>query len=234
MIHLWYDICNFYKGREVNFDNIIVTKPWGSEYLCYRNNDVAIWLLEITNGHKTSMHCHPMKNTGFVVLEGHAELSFLRNSIPLNGLDKIHICKSRFHSTAAITDCKILEIETPEDKYDLVRLDDEYGREGKSYEGEKSYQAKNKNCVSISEPEINPKTLKIFNCNLDHFFINNDEIFFNNGNEENLYVVTSGGLISKKNEKVVWPGDVLDGKTLNILLRSFKFESKSSVLRVTK
>ena len=103
------------------YDDVVVAKPWGKEYLCYRNKNVAIWFLHIEKDQQTSMHCHPNKNTGFVVLDGEVELSFLRNTIPLKSLDKIHIFRSRFHSTKAISDggAFIFEVETPEDKDDL-------------------------------------------------------------------------------------------------------------------
>ena len=115
--------------EKTDYSTVIVKKPWGSEYLCYRNGDVAIWLLNIQKGEKTSMHCHPTKNTGLVVLQGEIELSFIRNKMLLTGLDKIHIFRARFHSSAAISDAFLFEVESPEDKEDLIRLDDNYGRE---------------------------------------------------------------------------------------------------------
>ena len=98
-------------------DNVRVKKPWGYEYLCYRNNFLAIWLLSISSQRQTSMHCHPKKNTGFVVLKGKVELSFLNNTIILDELDKIHIFKSRFHASKAVSNeaAIVLEIESPED-----------------------------------------------------------------------------------------------------------------------
>ena len=30
-----------------NYNDVIVSKPWGHEYLCYSNETVAIWLLNI-------------------------------------------------------------------------------------------------------------------------------------------------------------------------------------------
>ena len=73
---------------ETDYSKVVVKKPWGHEYLCYRNGDVAIWFLQIRRGERTSMHCHPTKNTGLVVLEGEIELSFIRNKMSLVGLDK--------------------------------------------------------------------------------------------------------------------------------------------------
>ena len=58
----------------------------------------------------------------------------------LTGLDKIHIFRSRFHSTQALTDSFLFEIESPEDKADLVRLDDSYGRENSGYEDSGSFK----------------------------------------------------------------------------------------------
>ena len=41
----------------------IVKKPWGYEYVVYNESDrLASNFLNIKNGHKTSLHCHPKKN----------------------------------------------------------------------------------------------------------------------------------------------------------------------------
>ena len=108
----------------MSLDGVVVSKPWGYEYLCYRNSAVAIWFLHITCGQRTSLHCHPNKHTGFVVLQGSVRIRFLRGGSELTGLDKIHIFRARFHSTEALSKsgAYILEIETPEDKHDLVKI----------------------------------------------------------------------------------------------------------------
>ena len=97
---------------KTDYSKVVVNKPWGHEYLCYRNGDVAIWFLKIRQGERTSMHCHPTKNTGLVVLEGEIELSFIRNKMSLVGLDKIHIFRARFHSSAAISNAFLFEVES--------------------------------------------------------------------------------------------------------------------------
>ena len=51
-----------------SYKNKIVDKPWGYEYLIYENNLVALWLLHIKPNQKTSLHCHPKKTTGRVLL----------------------------------------------------------------------------------------------------------------------------------------------------------------------
>ena len=51
-----------------------VTKPWGYEYLAYENDNVGVWILHIKEGESTSMHCHPNKDTGLIVLEGEVDI----------------------------------------------------------------------------------------------------------------------------------------------------------------
>jgi mannose-6-phosphate isomerase-like protein (cupin superfamily) len=219
----------------MDYTDIIVKKPWGYEYLCYRNKDIAIWFLHIEKDKKTSMHCHPNKNTGFVVLNGGVELSFLRNSVYLESLSKIHIFRSRFHSTKAVSDngAFIFEIETPEDKHDLVRLEDEYGRVGVEYEGKNFHVNKTNECVWIDEASTQPKPLKLQNCIISHLSIKDKNVILNRSESE-LFIITSGGLVTDKNQKVVWPGDVIDGKTLHRLASSFNTDENTSMIMITK
>ena len=45
----------------------VVYKPWGHEYVVYNNaNKIAVTFVYIKFGHKTSLHCHPQKKTGFI------------------------------------------------------------------------------------------------------------------------------------------------------------------------
>lgn len=217
----------------MNYENVVVKKPWGKEYLCYRNSEVAIWFLHIEKDKQTSMHCHPNKNTGFVVLDGEVELSFLRNTMPLKSLDKIHIFRSRFHSTKAISNggAFIFEVETPEDKDDLVRLDDAYGRKGTQYEGTQHHTPKDDSCLWIPEATEN-KTSSINGCLVTHLVANKEDML--DLEEEELFLVTNGGVVTDTQQKVVWPGDVIDGKTLSRLLESFDFATNTTLLYIIK
>jgi len=216
------------------YKDVIVKKPWGMEYLCYRNSDVAIWLLHIEKDKETSMHCHPNKNTGFVLLKGKTELSFLRNIIKLKALDKIHIFRSRFHSTKAVSKngAFILEIETPEDKNDLVRLEDKYGRSGRKYEGAKHHLEKTNECIWIDEARDNPKSIEIHGCKIIHLKPTKRNLI--NGKEEDLYIITKGGVCTHTKQTIIWPGDVIDGNTLSRLLKSFYLHSQTSMILVKK
>ena len=61
------------------YQDLVVEKPWGFEYLAYENEDVALWALHITYENETSLHCHPNKDTGLIVLDGSVNVSFLND-----------------------------------------------------------------------------------------------------------------------------------------------------------
>ena len=119
-----------------DFSKLIVTKPWGYEYLLLQHPISEVWHLNIKHNQSTSMHCHPNKKTALVVLEGKALFSSLHESMELDPLDAVVIHAGTFHSTQAISleDATVLELETPPMKHDLVRLEDKYGRAMSGYE----------------------------------------------------------------------------------------------------
>lgn len=123
--------------EDVDFTTLVVDKPWGHEYLMYRNPFAQVWSLFIKNNEITSMHCHPNKKTALVLLGGEAVFSTLNTSIRLKAFDSVIIEEGVFHSTRTVMaqGARMLEIETPPLKYDLIRLKDEYGRAGTFYEG---------------------------------------------------------------------------------------------------
>lgn len=119
-----------------DYKKVVVKKPWGYEYLIFQSRHSAIWILYINPNHQTSMHCHPHKKTSLIVLEGNVECSSLTESISMNLGQGLIIDKGSFHRTKAISKngCFVMEIETPVNKQDLVRLKDSYRRVGKGYE----------------------------------------------------------------------------------------------------
>jgi len=125
------------KGVNLDYRKKVVNKPWGYEYLLFENEFVAIWILFLKDQGATSMHCHPKKDTSLTVLSGSVESSTLDNRFKLQKGQGLFMEKGVFHSTKGISPegAFIMEIETPPDKNDLVRLKDNYGREDKSYEG---------------------------------------------------------------------------------------------------
>jgi hypothetical protein len=190
----------------------IVKKPWGFEYLAYQNTEVAIWILHINKNQSTSMHCHPQKTTGLVVMDGIAEISFLADKRILNSLDKVMIRRGLFHSTKALTDLILLEIETPNDKQDLVRLKDKYGRETKAYEDESFEFPKKEDCLWINEPTKNEVPIKtsFANCNIVIKEINSTKQILNY-EDSDILIFLCGGMIRNidgRSHLVTVPGDV--------------------------
>lgn len=124
-----------------DYSKVLIQKPWGHEYLLYRTPDVAVWVLNIKQGYKTSLHCHPNKKTSLAVLSGNAECSTLQDTHTLRVGDGFLIDKGVFHSTAALSPegVMVIETETPTNKKDLVRAFDAYGRVGKGYENSSCY-----------------------------------------------------------------------------------------------
>jgi len=217
----------------MSYNDVIVKKPWGYEYLCYQNMDIAVWFLFIKAGESTSLHCHPNKNTGFIVLNGEVELSFLRNSLRMKGLEKIHIFRSRFHSTRALSEpgAFLLEIETPEDKHDLVRLEDSYGRQGQAYESKDYQSPKNKDCFWIGEPGDDGDACSVQGCSLRHFQAL-DLSVVSGFPETEFFVITKGGVAAQTGGRILWPGDVIDGVSLERLAKAFTIIPGSTMLHV--
>ena len=167
---------------EIDFSNTLVSKPWGEEYLLYENSDVAIWILHIEPNHSTSMHAHPNKNTSLICLDSKVTCETLDDKHYLDSQRGIYLGKKVFHQTSNHTDSRaiVMEIETPVDKFDLVRLHDKYEREKLSYESRKNYSKKSnltlknmdlkpllrkfgKMCVTIGFAKNKDELLKIYN-----------------------------------------------------------------------
>ena len=167
---------------EIDFSNTIVTKPWGEEYLLYKNSDVAIWILHIEANHSTSMHTHPNKNTSLICLDSKVICETLDDKHILDSQRGIYLGKRVFHQTSNHTDKRaiVMEIETPVDKFDLIRLFDNYRRENQAYESMDSYSKQEgltlqnidknpmlrkfgKMCVTIGFAKNRAELLKIYN-----------------------------------------------------------------------
>jgi len=122
-----------------DYSGVLVPKPWGHEFLWAQDDRFATWLLSISSGHATSMHCHEHKATVLTVLSGQVTCSTLSQRHFLSQGDSIFFAPKVFHSTKGIIDSEVIEVETPPLKGDLVRLTDGYGRIGKGYEAPETY-----------------------------------------------------------------------------------------------
>lgn len=191
---------------EKQYNKIVVNKPWGREFLAYQNENVALWVLYIKHGESTSLHCHPTKTTGLVCFEGQIRVDFLADHRDMSALSKVMIRRGLFHKTTAVSKggAIVLEIETPNMKSDLLRLNDKYGRESKSYEG-KNFQSKRpKNALQIKNPPPGVSKTYIFRGRkliVEHI---TDIGVINNKKDSDLVFLLSGGIYKKvDNRKLV-------------------------------
>ena len=219
------------------YSNNIVKKPWGYEYLVFENSQVALWALFIATQHQTSMHCHPNKTTGLIVLDGTCEISFFSNSFVIDSLDKIMIRKGLFHSTKSISESGsvVFEIETPNNKQDLVRFDDSYGRKGLPYEGKEFEQPKSNNCLWINEDfELNFS--KFANCELEIHTVD-DISFFDKYDDSVNFIFLSGGIMTNYDVTLVNPGDIINNiiaKKITSIFRNIIPNTKLLIIKKEK
>ena len=86
--------------------------------------------MNINEGQSTSFHCHPNKVTALVVLESNGLIcKSISHQRDLYKGDIVLIDKGVFHQTTSfMLSATVMEIETPNNKNDLVRYKDIYGR----------------------------------------------------------------------------------------------------------
>lgn len=146
-----------------NYQGIVIQKPWGYEYLVFENENCAVWLLSLIHGGATSLHCHPRKKTSLTVLGGEIQFKTLNEEMTVKKGEGLFIDKGVFHSSKAISSdgAVILETETPNNKKDLIRLLDNYGREGRGYEGKDAHEQFHEDLVSFHAPETRYNTQKL-------------------------------------------------------------------------
>jgi mannose-6-phosphate isomerase-like protein (cupin superfamily) len=114
-----------------------VEKPWGYELIWAKHDGYAGKLLFVRAGHALSLQFHREKDESWYVLEGRAELELgragqavLQKEVVSAGV-AFHFPPGTVHRVRAVDDTTIIEVSTPQ-LDDVVRLDDEYGREGTS------------------------------------------------------------------------------------------------------
>ena len=117
------------------FDVRKVEKPWGYELIWAHTDTYVGKVLFVRAGHSLSLQFHREKDESWYVLEGRAELQLgeagqavLTREIVGPGV-AFRFRPGTVHRVRAIEDTTILEVSTPQ-LDDIVRLEDEYGREG--------------------------------------------------------------------------------------------------------
>ncbi len=222
-----------------DFKDKVVLKPWGAERLLRSNAEIELWHLKIKPGQSTSFHCHPTKKTGLLVLSGKAKMSFMNDSMELGPLGKVMLRPGLFHQTACISDqdLELLEIETPPDKSDLVRMYDPYGRAGKPYESPESYVPE---FGEINLDDVD-KPYRVGGCILTvkrPTSASNDDFMLRTAIE--IGMVLAGGLVVSgyglptHGKMVLSAGDVVGAHTFNLLRASFPISIGTEILVVER
>ena len=113
-----------------------VDKPWGHELIWAHTDRYVGKVLVIETGKRLSLQRHVVKDESILVLSGRLELT-LEDEAGVIHVEDLgpgahrRVVTGRIHRYAAIERCELIEVSTPE-LDDVVRLEDDFGREGTS------------------------------------------------------------------------------------------------------
>lgn len=113
-----------------------VEKPWGWELVWAEGDRYAAKLLFVRAEQALSLQYHERKDESWYVQDGRAVLELGTVGAELSEAeigpgDTFHFTPGTVHRVRALEDTLIVEVSTPE-LDDVVRLADDYGREGTS------------------------------------------------------------------------------------------------------
>jgi mannose-6-phosphate isomerase len=111
-----------------------VEKPWGHEVIWAHTDRYVGKVLVIETGKRLSFQYHEAKDEWIHVLSGRLTLTLEDDKgavtdRELGPGDGAHVEVRHRHRYAAIETCTLVEVSTPE-LDDVVRLEDDFGREG--------------------------------------------------------------------------------------------------------
>jgi len=119
----------FETGRRVD-------KPWGHELIWAHTDRYVGKILVIEAGQRLSLQRHLAKDESILVSSGRLRLH-LEDDEGTVVIEELgpgahrHVATGRIHRYEAIERCTLIEVSTPE-LDDVVRLEDDFGREGTS------------------------------------------------------------------------------------------------------
>ena len=119
-----------------SYRSLIVNKPWGYEFVCSEFDNISLLVLHIKNGEETSFHVHSEKDTPMILAQGKMTIKTADNEYTVNVGEIVILNRQIFHKLCSYDDNTILlefEMMRP-NKNDLIRVNDKYSREQKSYE----------------------------------------------------------------------------------------------------
>mgnify|MGYP006080551409 CR=1 FL=1 len=227
------------KNNKNYYDNRIVFKPWGYEYVVYRSgNNLSVTILNINSNKSTSLHCHPKKKTGFVLLSGKALIQlglWKQESKVYKSPSKLMIRTGLFHSIKCISKKPLiaLEFETPVAKNDLVRYYDKYGRENISYEkGNKKTLIKS-NLVKFNKFK---KKIQKYSFGSSEVSLEQHKNFHKllKEKKDTIFGILGGNVTNKIKKNILSQGDIIKVGTIKKLAKVFKINKKLIVLKIKK
>ena len=221
--------------KKFSYDNRVVTKPWGNEYVVYRNSSkLSVTLLNINYNKKTSLHCHPTKK--LVLLFCLAELGLWKaTSKYFNAPSKLMIRTGLFHSIKAVSKKGLcaLEFETPVNKKDLVRFKDSYGREKKPYEGKEFTSKTSTNDIIFKKTKKKITQKYIFDNKVELSMETHKNFkLLNKEKMQTVFAILDGKVVDKHNRSVLSYGDIIKTGTLKKLSEVFKIKKNLTLLKV--
>lgn len=217
------------KNKKIN--EVVVAKPWGKEHCIYENENLAIWHLTIMPSEKTSLHCHPNKKTALILLDGKAQINLVERSFHLIGLSKVMLRQGMFHQTVNISEKPItlIEVETPNDKFDLIRIADDYGRKSQSFESSDLWTkktSKEKNITKGKKQTINGLDFKIQKLK---------KVIKSNYPDDCVVVILGKyGFFTQDNKILCESGEALTFKIVKFLSERFMVNNEEEVLIICK
>lgn len=215
---------------EIDYKDKVCIKPWGHEFLIFKNKKIAIWYVSIKKGGETSLHCHFKKDTLLIILAGVAKIKLLDNEIiSLSILNTLFIPRYKFHSLSSFSDeTIIMEIEifsnelNFSDKNDLLRIKDPFKREKTGYE--KSVQIETTQLENWDYFYLNDNFCKDINTTkiITHKIQNND---FTILNKENINILLEGEVFCESKY-------LREGSLINNVENMYTFSKNTTVLSI--
>jgi mannose-6-phosphate isomerase len=125
--------------RMVQFRDVkLVQKRWGRErWLHEEGAPFGFKVIRIKAGHRTSLQYHERKRETYHILEGEAVLVLrgdkdgpdMRLDFPAGMI--AHVEAGAIHRVEAVSDIVLIEASTFDDGADNIRIEDDYGRDGR-------------------------------------------------------------------------------------------------------
>ena len=107
----------------------IEQKPWGTKTLLSQTPFFSIYLLEMNQNTRTSLHYHKYTTKSHYIVEGEIEVEIESGKLILTKGKELTIYPHKLHRLTAKTKSIFIEIATPEIfGEDTIRIEDDYGR----------------------------------------------------------------------------------------------------------